>query len=76
MSVKISFMHYMKWTRLMLPVVFKKFELVCIFLLFFSIHYHCRLVKGQLYQKSGGEAPAPPAPWFLWDCKSKYVQNI
>ena len=44
----MSFMHYMKWTRLMLPVIFKEFELVCIFLLFFSIHYHFQLVKGQL----------------------------
>ena len=51
-------MHFMKWARLMLPVVFKEFELVCIFLLFFSIQYHCQLVKGQ---KSGGAA-APPAP--------------
>ena len=33
MSVKISFMHYMKWIRVILPVVFKEFELVCIFLL-------------------------------------------
>ena len=33
MSVKISFMHYMKWIRAILPVVFKEFELVCIFLL-------------------------------------------
>ena len=28
MSIKISFMHYMKWTRVMLPVVFKEFEMV------------------------------------------------
>ena len=35
MSIKISFMHYMKWTRVMLPVVSEKFELVSIFLLFF-----------------------------------------
>ena len=47
MSIKISFMHYMKWIRIMLPVVFKEFELVCTFLLFFSCHYHCQLVKGQ-----------------------------
>ena len=29
-SIKISFMHYMKWRRVMLPVVFEEFELVCI----------------------------------------------
>ena len=34
MSINISFMHYMKWTRLMLPVLFKEFELVCIFYYF------------------------------------------
>ena len=28
MSIKISFMHYMKWTRVMLPVVFKESEMV------------------------------------------------
>ena len=38
-------------TRLMLPVVFKEFELVCILLQFFSIHYHCQLVKGQLMER-------------------------
>ena len=26
MSIKISFMHYMKWARVMFPVVFEKFE--------------------------------------------------
>ena len=37
MSIKISFMHYMEWTRVMLPVVFKEFEMVYIFLLLFSL---------------------------------------
>ena len=31
MSVKISYMHYIKWTRVMLPVVFEEFELVYLF---------------------------------------------
>ena len=48
MSIKISFMHYMKWTRVMSPEVSEEFELVCILLLFFSFHYHRQLVKGQL----------------------------
>ena len=30
-SIKISFMHYMKWTRVMLPVVFKEFGMFYIF---------------------------------------------
>ena len=54
MPTNISFMLYMKWTRVMLPVVFEEFEMFNIFLLFFSFHYHCQLVKGQLWQKSGG----------------------
>ena len=33
MSIKNSFMHYMKWIRVMLPVVFDEFEVTCIFLL-------------------------------------------
>ena len=47
-SIKINFMHYMKWTRVMLPVVFKEFEIIYIFLTLFSFHCHYELVKGQL----------------------------
>ena len=65
MSVKNSFMHYMKWTRVTLPEVSAEFELVCMLLLFFSFHYHCQLVKSQLQQKSGWGAAAP---WFLRAC--------
>ena len=35
MSITISFMHYMKWIRGMLRVVFEKFEVNCIFCYFF-----------------------------------------
>ena len=28
MSMKISFMHYMKWIRVMLPVAFEEFKVV------------------------------------------------
>ena len=45
MSIKISFIHCAKYARVMLPVVFGEFELVCIFSLFFYFHYHCQLVK-------------------------------
>ena len=52
MSVKISFLNYMEWTRVILPVVFEKFTLVSIFFFFFfaifSFHYNCQLVKVQL----------------------------
>ena len=54
-------MHFMKWTRVMLPKVFQEFELVYVMFLFFSFHDHCQLVKDQLQQKSVG-ATAPPAP--------------
>ena len=40
MSIKImDFMHYMKWERVILPVVFEKFEPVCDFfaIFFFTI---------------------------------------
>ena len=55
MSIKISLMHYMKWTRVMLTVVFVEFKLICIsfFCYFISFHHHYQLVKGQLQQKSG-----------------------
>ena len=41
-------MHYMKWIRVMLPVIFEEFELACIFLIFFSSHYHFQFVKGKV----------------------------
>ena len=47
MSIKISFLHHMKWTRVMLPVVFEEFKVVCIILAIF-FYYNCQLVKGKL----------------------------
>ena len=35
MSIKISFMYYMKWAREMLPAVFEGFEAVLFFATFF-----------------------------------------
>ena len=39
MSIKICFLHYVKWTRVMLPVAFEEIEVACIFLaiFFFSL---------------------------------------
>ena len=34
MSIKFSFMHYMQWTRVMLPVVSEEFEMVYMFYLY------------------------------------------
>ena len=74
MSVKISFMHYMKCIKVMLLVVFEKFELVCTFLLFFSCHYHYQLVKGQLSLKYGGVSrPPPQPPGFYWPGMYIYI---
>ena len=39
----------------MLPVALDEFEL------FFSFHYNCQLVKGQLYKKNL-QLPNPPPP--------------
>ena len=65
----------MKWSRVMLPVFFEEFKLICIFWLSFSIHYHCQLVKGQPKQKSGGLQPPSQSSWFLWTCVIIYVPN-
>ena len=40
MPIKISFMHYMKSTRAMLPVVFDEFKVAYISFLVFSFYYH------------------------------------
>ena len=47
MSIKISVMHYMKWTskRVMLPVVFEEFEMIYIFLLLFFLFKRSTLAK-------------------------------
>ena len=68
-------MHYMKSTRVMLPEVSDEFELVCILLLFFSFYYHCQLVKGQLYQRSGGTAALPVAPVSTGMCIHLILTN-
>ena len=65
MLIKISFMHYVKWTRVVLPVVFREFEVVYIFFTtFFSLSLS--IAKGQLHQKSrddgGGGGSAAPRP--------------
>ena len=46
MSIKISFMPYMKWARIKLPVAFEEFEMA--YILFVLISFHYQLVKGQL----------------------------
>ena len=36
--MSIRFMHFVKWARVMLPVVFEEFELVSIFLGYFLVN--------------------------------------
>ena len=36
-SVKITSMHYLKWTRIMLPAVFEEFELVFLYFFLYTI---------------------------------------
>ena len=47
----------------MLPVAFKEFGVIYVLLLFF-FHYHCDLVKDQIWQKSWGGATALHPPVF------------
>ena len=61
-SMKISFMYYMKWTRVMFLVIFEEFQIAYIFLLLFSFHFHCQLVKGQIWERSWAEGCSPPQP--------------
>ena len=83
MSVKISFLHYMKWSRVMLPVVFEEFKVVynffCYFFLF-TIIFNCKRFSKSFNQKSGGlqrpQSPnpaLPPSPWFLRAFKLFYL---
>ena len=62
MSIKISVMHYIKWTikTIMLPVVFEEFEMVYTFLLLFSFE------KVNFSKNLGGCSPPcpPPLPGF------------
>ena len=42
MSIKISFMHYMKWTRVIIPAFFEEFEFFFLATFFFSISLSIR----------------------------------
>ena len=72
MSIKISFMHYMKWTRIMLPDVSEEFELVCILLLFFFPLSLSISKRSTLAKNLGGNCspPAPPVSTSLNDFSS------
>ena len=63
MSVQISFMHYMQWTRVMLSVVFEEFELVCIFFAIFFFSLSLSIAKWLTLAKIWGAA-VPQLPGF------------
>ena len=48
LSVKISFIHYLKKIRAMLPVAFEEFGLIYMFNVLFSFYFNLQLVKGQI----------------------------
>ena len=64
MSIKISFLYYMKWIRVILPVVFEEFEVVCIFLAIFFFSLQLSIGKRSTLAKIWGAA-APQPPRFL-----------
>ena len=51
LSIKISSMFYIKWTRLMLPAVSEEFDLACIFFLFFFFSLSFSIGKGSALAK-------------------------
>ena len=58
-------MHYMKWTRVMLLVVFEEFKVVYIFFATFFFSLSLSIVKGlaKIFSKNLGRLqPPPPLP--------------
>ena len=66
MLIKVSFMHYVKWTRVVLPVAFREFEMVYIFFatFFFTIIVNCERSTSPKIWGGGGRAAAPSLPGF------------
>ena len=61
MSIKISFMHYMRWIRVMLPEAFKEFQVVYVFLATFCFSISLSIGKRSTLGKIWGvAAPSPP----------------
>ena len=70
MSIKTSFMHYrnyITWTRVKSAVAFDEFDMIYLFWLLFSLHYHCQSLS--IFKRStlakiwgGGAPPSAPRP--------------
>ena len=59
----MSFKHYMKSTRVMLPVVFEEFEVAYIFFaIFFLFIIIVNLHKANFIKNQGGGGCSPPSP--------------
>ena len=65
MSIKISFMYYMKWTRIMLPVLFGEFEVVHILCYFFLFTIIVDLRKVKFSKNVGDCSPPASLPQFV-----------
>ena len=66
-SIKISFMHYMKWIRVILPVVFEVLHFFAIFSFSLSLSTGKRSALAKIWIEQGGGGgggppPPPPAP--------------
>ena len=77
MSIKISFTYYMKWARVMLPVVFKDFEVVYIFLLLLFFSLSLSIGKKVNFNKNL-RGYNPQSSWFLraWYVSNRYLPKI
>ena len=63
-SIKISFMGYMKWAIAMLPIVFEKLELVYIFFATFFFSLLFSIGKRSILAKICGGCSTPSPPGF------------
>ena len=64
MSIKINFMYYMKWIKVILTVVFEEFKVVCIFLAIFFFSLQLSIGKRSTLAKIWGAAAPPSPPGF------------
>ena len=74
-TIKISFVYYVKWTRVILTVVSKEFEVVYIFLLLFAFYCHANWYNFNFGKNLSAAAPSPhpSAPGFCRPEIHKYL---
>ena len=74
MSIKISFLHYMRWIRVMLPDVFEEFEVVYVFLATFCFSLSLSIGKRSTLGKIRNTSP--PHPDFYGPAKKSFTSNF